>query len=510
RDAPARRQGRRRRRRRVGRPDPRTRRGGTRGRRRPRRRAADHAGDDAPRSPGRVRERPAAHDARRDRGRARVAGRGERRALRGARRARGAGLRRPRRPLRRARAAARLGRRPAPLPAEGDPRGARRGQGARGRTARGGAAERQRRRRRRRARARPRRQAARLPHRRARPLRRRRDGERDRRRPRDADARRRRVRRRDRAEAPRGRDRRRERDHRSHRRDGGDGVTELVLNRHKLLATYARQDVTFVDGDGAWLVDAGGKRYLDLFAGIAVVGLGHCHPAPLAAAHEQLDRLWHVSNLYWTEPMQALAAKLSDRFGGEGAFHGRTFGALSVTGQPAKRAAFEPLVPGARFGLEHVGPETAAILLEPVQGEGGVRPLPAELLAQARALADEHGALLVFDEVQTGVGRSGAFFAWQRLGVRPDAVTLAKGLANGLPIGALLVADAAPAGFVPGDHASTFGGNPVACAAACAVVDAVDDELLANVRARSEQFAAALPVRGLGLLLAYDTAAPAA
>ena len=319
-------------------------------------------------------------------------------------------------------------------------------------------------------------------------------------------------------------------------------MTELVLNRHKLLATYARQDVTFVDGDGAWLVDAGGKRYLDLFAGIAVVGLGHCHPAPLAAAHEQLDRLWHVSNLYWTEPMQALAAKLSDRFGGagaffcnsgaesveaalkwarkatgrtevvalEGSFHGRTFGALSVTGQPAKRAAFEPLVPGARFGLEHVGPETAAILLEPVQGEGGVRPLPAELLAQARALADEHGALLVFDEVQTGVGRSGAFFAWQRLGVRPDAVTLAKGLANGLPIGALLVADAAPAGFVPGDHASTFGGNPVACAAACAVVDAVDDELLANVRARSEQFAAALPVRGLGLLLAYDTAAPAA
>jgi hypothetical protein len=193
-----------------------------------------------------------------------------------------------------------------------------------------------------------------------------------------------------------------------------------------------------------------GQHYLDLFA-IAVVGLGHRHPAPTAAAHAQLDRLWHVSNLYWTTPMQELAAKLSDRFGGasaffcnsgaeaveaalkwarkatgrteivalDGSFHGRTFGALSVTGQPAKRKAFEPLVPGAHFGLEHVGPATGAIILEPVQGEGGVHPLSPAFLAEARALADEHGALLIFDEVQTGVGRSGSFFAWQELGVRP-------------------------------------------------------------------------------------------
>jgi acetylornithine/N-succinyldiaminopimelate aminotransferase len=314
----------------------------------------------------------------------------------------------------------------------------------------------------------------------------------------------------------------------------------LVLNQHKLLPTYARLGVTFVEGDGAWLVDTDGKRYLDLFAGIAVVGLGHRHPAPLAAAHEQLDRLWHVSNLYSTEPMQELATKLSDRFGGaraffcnsgteaneaalkwarkttgrsefvalEGSFHGRTLGALSVTGQPAKRAAFEPLVPGARFGLEHVGPETAAIIVEPVQGEGGVHPLPAETLEQARALADEHGALLILDEVQTGVGRSGAFFAWQRYGVQPDAVTLAKGLANGLPVGALLVSDSAPVGFEPGDHASTFGGNPVACAAACAVVDTIDDELLAHVRAMSDRLALGLAqfgqARGLGLLLAVE------
>jgi acetylornithine/succinyldiaminopimelate/putrescine aminotransferase len=304
-----------------------------------------------------------------------------------------------------------------------------------------------------------------------------------------------------------------------------------VIAHAPVLPTYTRLDVTFVDGDGSWLYDDAGNRYLDLFAGIAEVGLGHRHPAPTAAAHTQLDRLWHVSNLYWTTPMQELAAKLSDRFGGassffcnsgaeaveaalkwarkatdrteivalDGSFHGRTFGALSVTGQPAKRAAFEPLVPGARFGLEHVGPETAAILLEPVQGEGGVRPLTLEFLAEARSLADEYGALLVFDEVQTGVGRSGSFFAWQELGVKPDAVTLAKGLANGLPIGALLVADDSPTGFEPGDHASTFGGNPVACAAACAVVDTVDDELLAHVREVSRYLRAGLPELAVGI-----------
>jgi acetylornithine/N-succinyldiaminopimelate aminotransferase len=327
-------------------------------------------------------------------------------------------------------------------------------------------------------------------------------------------------------------------------------MTQVLRGQH-VLPTYARLDVTFVDGDGSWLTDANGKRYLDCFAGIAVVGLGHRHPAPLAAAHAQLDRLWHVSNLYWTEPMQDLATKLSDRFGGaqsffcnsgaesieaglkwarkatgrseivalDGSFHGRTFGALSVTGQPAKRAAFEPLVPGAVFATpqtlaQHVGARTAAILLEPVQGEGGVHPLAPEVLAEARALADEHGAMLLLDEVQTGVGRSGAFFAWQTYGVRPDAVTLAKGLANGLPIGALLVADEAPTAFEPGDHASTFGGNPVACAAACAVLDTVDDALLAHVRELSAFLRAGLDplgaVRGLGLLLAVELDRPAA
>jgi acetylornithine/N-succinyldiaminopimelate aminotransferase len=317
-----------------------------------------------------------------------------------------------------------------------------------------------------------------------------------------------------------------------------------------VLPTYARQDVTFVSGEGSWLVADTGDRYLDLVAGIAVVGLGHCHPAPLAAAQEQLNRLWHTSNLYWTEPMAGLAARLSERFGGaqaffcnsgaesvesalkyarkatgrpgivalEGSFHGRTLGALSATGQPAKRDGFGPLVPGVTFArlndveslVAAVRRDTGAILLEPVQGEGGVRPATPEFLAAARTLADELEALLVLDEVQTGVGRTGTFFCFEQLGVRPDVVTLAKGLANGLPIGALLVADGAAGAFVPGDHASTFGGNPVACAAACAVVDELTEDLLAGVWMREQQVREVFPhARGRGLLLAIDLDRPA-
>jgi predicted acetylornithine/succinylornithine family transaminase len=324
-----------------------------------------------------------------------------------------------------------------------------------------------------------------------------------------------------------------------------------AVAEHALLPAYARQDVLLVSGDGAWVADAEGNRYLDFVAGIAVVGLGHGHPAPLAAAHAQLERLWHVSNLYWTEPMAALADRLSARFGGaqaffcnsgaesieaalkyarkasgkagvvalEGSFHGRTFGALSVTGQPAKRAAFEPLVPGVVFAVPNdvvsltaaVNGGTGCILLEPVLGEGGIVPLDAAFVEAARALADEHAALLVFDEVQTGVGRTGTFFAFEQLGVVPDAVTLAKGLANGLPVGCLLVADAAAGAFEPGDHASTFGGNPVACAAAVAVCDEVTDSLLANVIAHGETIVERIQgVRGRGLLLAVETGRSAA
>ena len=327
----------------------------------------------------------------------------------------------------------------------------------------------------------------------------------------------------------------------------------LLQGIDRLLLTYARADLTIVRGDGCRVWDADGREYFDFGGGIAVVSLGHCHPAPLAAAQAQLERLWHVSNLYRTEPAEELALILSNRFGGaqvffcnsgaesieaalkyarkatgkagvialEGSFHGRTLGALSATGQPGKRAAFEPLVPGVRFVPPNdvdalhaaVDDDIGLILLEPVLGEGGVVPLDPEFVVAAAGLPP----LLCFDEIQTGVGRTGTFFASEQLGVRPDLVTLAKGLANGLPIGALLVADEAAGAFAPGDHGSTFGGNPVACAAACAVVETIDGELLANVRDRGAQLVAGLEglpavasVRGRGLLVGTEIAGSAA
>ena len=209
----------------------------------------------------------------------------------------------------------------------------------------------------------------------------------------------------------------------------------------------------------------------------------------------------------------------------EGSFHGRTFGALAATGQAAKRQAFEPVVPGVRFADPNdtdslaaaVDGATGCILLEPVQGEGGIRPLEPAFVASARERADELGALLVLDEVQTGVGRTGTFFCFEQLGVAPDAVTLAKGLANGLPIGALLVAEDRAGAFGPGDHGSTFGGNPVASAAAVAVCDAIDDDLLTAVRLTGDVLADGLgglrgvtEVRGRGLLIGADVDRPAA
>jgi predicted acetylornithine/succinylornithine family transaminase len=322
-------------------------------------------------------------------------------------------------------------------------------------------------------------------------------------------------------------------------------------SRAAVLPTYARADLTVVRGEGCRVWDDEGRSYLDFGAGIAVVGLGHRHAAVTEAAHAQLDTLWHASNLYWTEPMLRLAGLLSERMGGaqaffcnsgaeaneaalkvarkasgrsrvvalEGGFHGRTYGALSATGQPGKWEGFGPLVPGFSFArpndvesLEAAvapGAELAAILLEPVLGEGGVLPLEEGFVHAAAEIAREVGALLCIDEVQAGLGRTGSFFAYEQLGLEPDLVTLAKGLGNGLPIGALLVREGAADAIGPGDHGSTFGGNPVAAAAACAVVEAIDDALLENVVARGAQLEAGLAelpgireVRGRGLLLA--------
>jgi acetylornithine/N-succinyldiaminopimelate aminotransferase len=322
------------------------------------------------------------------------------------------------------------------------------------------------------------------------------------------------------------------------------------FERERVLPTYARAELTIVRGEDCRVWDDTGRSYLDCTAGIAVVGLGHGHPLVTSAARTQLDRLWHASNLFWTEPMLRLAGLLSERAGGaraffcnsgaeaneaaikyarkatgrprvvalDGGFHGRTLGALSVTGQPGKWEGFGPLLPGASFAppndveaLERMvspGGDVAMILLEPVLGEGGVIPLEPAFASAAAEIAREVGALLCVDEVQAGMGRTGSFFAYEWLGLEPALVTLAKGLGNGLPIGALLVADGAPVGLAPGDHGSTFGGNPVAAAAACAVVDAIDDDLLAHVRARGEQLHEGLrvlpgvrEVRGRGLLL---------
>ena len=337
----------------------------------------------------------------------------------------------------------------------------------------------------------------------------------------------------------------------------GSEPHSLSALREAVLPTYARADITVVRGEGCRVWDESGREYLDFVAGIAVVGLGHLAPAPLAAARVQLERLWHASNLYWTEPMLRLAALLAERFPGsraffcnsgaeaneaaikiarkatgrtrivalEGGFHGRTLGALSATGQPAKWEGFGPLVPGVSFArpndvesleaaLAPAG-DVALLLLEPVLGEGGVIPLEPAFAQAAGELALEVGALLCVDEIQAGMGRTGTFFAYEQLDIRPDLVTLAKGLANGLPIGALLAGERAAPGFVPGDHGSTFGGNPVVAAAAAAVVESIDDDLLAHVRERGSQLTAGLQafpavqsVRGRGLLVGAELNRP--
>jgi predicted acetylornithine/succinylornithine family transaminase len=340
-----------------------------------------------------------------------------------------------------------------------------------------------------------------------------------------------------------------------------------IQARSHLLGNYTRAPVTFVRGQGCYLEDAEGRRYLDFVAGIAVCALGHAHPTIARAVAEQAARLVHCSNLYGHEPAGELAGELARRSGFErvffcnsgseaneaaiklarkrafrrgererstivaceGGFHGRTLGALAATANAAYHEGFAPL-PG---GFAHVpfndvaalegaiDERVAAVLIEPVQGEGGVHPATHAFLETARRLCDRHGALLIFDEVQCGLGRIGTEFAFERFGVRPDAVTLAKALANGLPIGALLVAAAHADALRPGDHGSTFGGSPVPCAAALAHLrerDRLDLDahvrhvgalLFAGLRRVATDFPTLFdPPRGIGLMLGLPVKPP--
>ena len=335
-------------------------------------------------------------------------------------------------------------------------------------------------------------------------------------------------------------------------------ATNEMIDRERavVMQTYGRQPVAFVSGEGCWLVDADGERYLDCLGGLAVVAVGHSNPRVAAAAASQMSTLVHVSNLYFTEPMIRLAERLTtlaalDRvfFSNDGAtaneaaiklarrygqtvrgpdcyrivsladsFHGRTLATLAATGQPAKQAMFAPLPPGFLqveandlAALERVvDAGTAAVMLETVQGEGGVNPLDVDYLKAVRRLCDETGALLIIDDIQAGLGRTGQWFSWQSLGLEPDIATIAKALANGLPIGACLATDRVASAFQPGDHATTFGGGPVVCAAALAVLDEIEGRnLFDNCRKRSGQLRTGLElipgvveVRGRGLLLA--------
>jgi predicted acetylornithine/succinylornithine family transaminase len=337
-----------------------------------------------------------------------------------------------------------------------------------------------------------------------------------------------------------------------------------TIDRHEL-DVYARYGVVFVRGEGTRLWDAAGKSYLDFFCGLAVTSLGHCPPAVVEAVAAQTRRLIHVSNLFYTEPKARLlellcrhtfadrvflgnsgaeanetAMKLARRHGflrnagryeilaALGSFHGRTLATLTVTGQERHRVGFDPLLPGTRlvpYGdadalAGAVGPQTVAIMLEPIQGEGGVLVPPADYLPRVRELCDRHGLLLILDEVQVGLGRTGHLLAHEGAAIAPDIVTIAKALGSGLPIGATLMREEVAASMTPGMHGSTFGGNPVMCAAAVATLEILlEGGVLENCRRagrrleeRLRGLAARLPavrdVRGQGLIMGVELDRP--
>jgi acetylornithine/N-succinyldiaminopimelate aminotransferase len=328
-----------------------------------------------------------------------------------------------------------------------------------------------------------------------------------------------------------------------------------------VMNTYARFPVTLVSGEGSRVRDENGKEYLDFIAGIAVNTLGHAHPKLTKALAEQATTMLHCSNLFHIPKQQQLAEKLCELSGlgaaffcnsgaeaneaaiklarkyffdqlsprrtvitAKNSFHGRTLQTLTATGQDKVKVGFDPLPPGflhvplndLEALKQSINDQTAAILLEPLQGEGGVNLADANYLRAVRALCDEHGLLLILDEVQTGIGRCGTMFAFEQAGINPDILTLAKGLGGGIPIGAMLATDAVAASFGPGTHGSTFGGNPMSCTAALTVLAVIESEdMLANVQARGQQLRQGLmelkarfpiieDVRGQGLLLGAE------
>jgi acetylornithine/N-succinyldiaminopimelate aminotransferase len=324
-----------------------------------------------------------------------------------------------------------------------------------------------------------------------------------------------------------------------------------------VINNYGRtaETLVVVRGEGCYFWDSEGRRYLDMFPGWAVSLLGHCHPKVVAALREQAGRLIHIDNTFYPEPQGRLAEMISTRsFGGKcffcnsgteaneaalklarlatgqkqykfismaDSFHGRTYGSLSVTGQAKFHKGVDPVLPGARYIpfndvaalKEAFDEEVAGVLVEPVQGEGGIRIATGEFLETARELCDRTGALLIFDEVQTGCGRTGEWFGYQNFDVVPDIMTLAKALGNGVPIGAMVARPEAAEKLVPGTHASTYGGNPLVCAAGCAVFEAIEQEDLLAAAKRIGQYAVTKlealgarcdvidHVRGLGLMI---------
>jgi len=339
-------------------------------------------------------------------------------------------------------------------------------------------------------------------------------------------------------------------------------LTAVQSDASALLGVYARVGPQFVAGEGSELIAEDGTRYLDFVAGIAVNALGYNSPVIRDAVMRALDSgLIHVSNLYRTEPGERLAAELTKTFGGQvffcnsgaeanegafkfarkwsskseivafsGSFHGRLFASLAATDRPDYRRPFEPLLAGVQIvplgdraaARKAVTAATAAVIIEPLQGEGGVRPVEPEFLAFLRALCDERGAALIFDEVQCGLGRTGTLFAYEQTGVTPDMVTLAKPLAGGLPMGAVLLSDRIAAALAPGDHATTFGGGPLVATVALEVLRTIADaDFLSEVRTKGawlgkqlQQLAATAPrvkaVRGRGLMWGIELGEPAA